>query len=287
VAPPKSSYASRRLRRTVADWAALASGLAATATAGLPAVIWADQNLPRPALPYISLRRLSSISDSEQTRIEADVSLTSLVQVTTTTEDEAARISLVSGWPGYIVQAGDAIEDVRDGLIAEILSRSDAVTCEVTADDAFEIAGLGPGLAWPISALEGTVVTSVDVADVEITADTRTATIRVELFAFDTPDARADDYADSMVGQLKEFASFFAERSCSVVGLRPRVQDISATSGAERETRAYFDLQIAQWTRRTAADPAALDSISDPSYLAQPPAGDLADIELRRATVAA
>jgi hypothetical protein len=220
-----------------------------------------------------------------QTRIEADVSLTSRVQVTTTTPETAARISLVSGWPGYIVQVDDEITDVRDGLMAEILSRSDAVTCEIDADDAFTIAGLGPGLAWPIGALEGTVVTPVDVADVEISSNTRVFTVRVELFAFDTPDERADDYADAMIGRLAEFASFFAERSCSVIGVPPRSQDISAASGAERETRAYFDLQIAQWTRRTAADPAAVESISSPSIVAEP-SSDLADIELRRAVAA-
>jgi hypothetical protein len=214
------------------------------------------------------------------------VPIVSLVQVTTTTPGEAARISLVSGSPGYIVQVDDTDTDVRDGLIAEILSRSDAVECTIVSDDSFEIAGLGVGLAWPIGALEGTIVTPVEIADVEVTSSTRTATVRVELFAFDVPGEMADDYADTMVGQLALFAPFLAERSCSVVGQRPRVQDVSATSGAERETRAYFDLQFAQWTRRMSADPAAVGSITPPDTLAQPENGAVAAIELLRSVAA-
>lgn len=268
----------------MAEWCASASGLAASATAALPRVVWAEQNLPRPTLPYVSLRRLTSTSDYEQTHTIADLPLVSSVQVTTTTVGEAARIDLGHGAPGYPVEAGDAITDVRDGLIAAISARPDAVTMAVTDDDAFTIAGLGPGLAWPIAAVEGAVVTPVTIGDVEVTEASRTTIVRVDLFGFDAPDETALDYADTMIADLgrAQTAAFFAERGVSVIGARPSVTDISALSGGERETRAFFDLQVSQWTRHTDANSATVATIEYPDTLAIPAGANTADVDLLR-----
>lgn len=282
----RASYASRRLRRTVAEWCADASGLSADGAAEIPCVVWAEQNLPRPTLPYISLRRLTSTSDYTQTRTVADLPLVSSVQVTTTTVGEAARIVLGHGTPGYPVQVGDAIEDVRDGLIAAIAARPDAVTMAVTGPDTFTIAGLGPGLAWPIAVVEGCTVTPVTVGDVEVTEATRTTIVRVDLFGFTAPDETALDYADTLIADLgrAQTAAFFSERGVSMIGARPSMTDISALSGAERETRAFFDLQVAQWTRHTDADTATLAEVADPQTLAIPAGGNSADVDLLRLT---
>ena len=210
----------------------------------------------------------------------------SSVQVTTTTVGEAARINLGHGAPGYPVEAGDAIEDVRDGLIAAIAARPDAVTTAITAGDTFTVTGLGPGLAWPISAVEGAVVTPVTIGDVEVTEAARTTIVRVQLFGFDTPDNTALDYADSLIADLgrAQTAAFFSERGVSVIGARPSVTDISALSGAERETRAFFDLQVSQWTRHTDADSATVATIGDPETLAIPAGANTADVDLLRLT---
>ena len=270
----------------MAEWCANASGLAANATAEIPRVVWSDQNLPRPPLPYISLRRLTSGSGYDQTRTIADLPLMSSVQVTTTTVGQAARIDLGHGSPGYPVQVGDAIEDVRDGLIAAIAARPDAVTTAVTAPDTFTVSGLGPGLAWPIAAVEGAVVTPITIGDVEITETTRTTVVRVDLFGFDTPDETGLDYADTLIADLgrAQTAAFFSERGVSVIGPRPSVGDLSALSGAERETRAFFDLQVAQWTRHTDANSATVTAIADPETLAIPAGGNAADVDLLRLT---
>lgn len=253
VTLPRNAYASRQLRRTVAAWVAQATGLSADASAGVPRIVWADQNLPRPVLPYISLRLVTSVSDSEQTHTLASIPILTRVTVTATAVGEAARITLGFGSPGYVVQDGDAITDVRDGLIAAIEDRPDAVTCTVVDDDAFTVAGMGFGLAWPLDAIEGVTVEPVTLADVEVTETTRTNAVQIQCFGFTEPDAMALDYIDTLIADLGRAgtADFFAERGCSVVGLRPTAVDISALSSAERESRAYFDLQIAQWTRHT------------------------------------
>lgn len=273
VTLPRNAYASRQLRRTVAAWVAQASGLSADASAGVPRIVWADQNLPRPALPYISLRPVSSVSESEQTHTLADIAVTSLVEITASAVGEAARITLGFGAPGYAVQVGDAVDDIRDGLIAAIEARPDAVTCTVVAADAFTIAGEGYGLAWPCDAVEGVTVTPTTTADVEVTETTRTNVVQIQCFGFVDPDETALDYIDALIADLgrAETAAFFGERGCSVVGFRPTAVDISALSGAERESRAYFDLQVAQWTRHTAAAD-SLVSVTGPSIELERPA---------------
>lgn len=265
-----ASYVSRYLRRTVAGWVSSVVGLSADAVGSIPRVVWSEQNLPRPALPYVSLRQLTSSSAFEQSRLVTIPTL-SEVTVTTTTVGEAARVILAYGAPGYAVQVGDDLAAVRAGLIAAINARPDPVAITLDADPAkFQIAGLGPGLAWPLSAVEGCTVDTLTLSDVEITETSRTTVVRVECFGYDTPDARALDVLDALVGNLGRAATaaYFADRGCAVVGARPSVTDISAVSGAERETRAYFDLRVSQWTRYTTTDAPALAD-SSPGYLVE------------------
>jgi len=121
--------------------------------------------------------------------------------------------------------------------------------------------------------VEGVSVAPGTLADVEVTETTRTTVVRVESWGLDTPDERALDYADALIADLgrAQTAAYFAERGCAIVGNRPVVQATSALSGAERETRAYFDLQVAQWTRHTTQDPAALAETAAPEIaLARP-----------------
>lgn len=274
VSLPRPSYASRQLRQTVAGWCAIASGIPATDPTGIPQVIWADQNLPRPALPYISLRLLTSIADRTQQRLAYDVPLTATVTVTTATEGEAARLALGYGAPGYAVQAGDDLIDVRDGLIAAIEDRPDPVTIVTTDDATFTITGLGPGMIYPIEAIEGVTVTVDTTGTVEIVESSRTSAVQVQCFGFITPDDRALDYIDAMISDLgrADTSAYFAERGCAVVGTRPTAVDISTLSGAERESRAYFDLRVAQWTRHMASDAPALVSVVNPLIELERPA---------------
>jgi hypothetical protein len=208
---------------------------------------------------------VTSVPDVEQTHTLAAIPILTRVTVTTTTPGAAARVALGFGSPGYVVQVGDDLTDVRDGLIAEILARPDAVTCTVVGAASFDVAGLGVGLAWPLDAIEGVTVAAQTFADVEVCEATRTSVIQVQCFGFDAPDERAIDYIDALILSLGrgDVRDFFAERGCSVVGFRPSSTDISALSGAERETRAYTDVQISQWTRSTDAA-LSLVSIEDP-----------------------
>ena len=253
VSIPRASYASRQLRRTVSVWAAAAAGLSAAASAGVPRVIWADQNLPRPALPYISLRRVSAETIGHQARAEADVPTTTRVVVTTTTAGAAARVILGFGSAYYIVQAGDTLTSVRDGLIAAILARPDAVTCTTVAADSFDIAGLGIGLAWPIEAIEGVTTTPTASADIEIVDTTFTTLVRVEIFGADSGDEQAQDYSAALIADLYSASTvlYFASAGCSIVGRRPSAVNLSAMSGALQETREYFDVSISQLSRST------------------------------------
>jgi len=274
VSIPRPSYASRQLRQTVAGWCALASGIASTDPAAIPRVIWADQNLPRPELPYISLRLLTSIADRTQERLAHDVPLTATVTVTTAVTGTAARIALGYGAPGYVVPAGSTLTTVRDGLIAAIEDRPDPVTIVTTGAATFSITGLGPGMIYPIEAIEGVTVTINTSGTVEIVESSRTSAVQVQCFGFTAPDARALDYIDAMISDLgrADTAAYFADRGCAVVGTRPTAVDISTLSGAERESRAYFDLRVAQWTRHMASNAPALVSIVDPLIELERPA---------------
>jgi hypothetical protein len=189
--------------------------------------------------------------------------------VLTTTVGEAAAIALNHGTYRYPVQLGDLISDVRDGLIADILAGPDPVAISVTGANAFEITGLPGIVIYPIDVVEGTAVAPVTLDTVTVSEETRTTTVRVESFGLDTEDERALDYADALVGDLgrPETAATFAAGGVSIVGQRPAAQDTSAISGGERETRAFFDLQVAQWSRHYTIDPATLDALEDPMFI--------------------
>ena len=267
VPPVRRSFVSRRLRRTVAGWVETVSGLSADALPGeIPQIIWAEQNSPRPELPYISLRGFASNSDYGTSVTRTGITTTARVTVLTDTPGTAARISLNYGAPGYVVQGGNDLEAVRDGLIAEIESRPDPVSITPVGADAFDITGLGPALAYPIGVVEGVQVDPVVVETVEFQEMSRTSRVRVQIFGADLPDERASDYADAMIAAIgdAETVQFMSERGAAFTGARPSPQDISAASGAERESRSFFDLLVSQWTRHTQVTDLTVEEIADP-----------------------
>ena len=254
----------------ISAWASAASGIPDSGTQGDVRVQWAESNLPRPELPYVSLRRLGSGSAHTQERILSQIPTVNGVTILTDVVGTSAAITLNYGGYRYAVQPGDSLTDVRDGLIAELVDGPDALSVAVLDAVSFRVAGLGVGLAYPLGAVEGVSVAPATVQDVQVTETTRTTTVRVELFGFDDPDDRALDYADAMIADIGRAvtARTLAERGVSVVGNRPTAQDTSALSGAARETRAFFDLQVAQCTRHTTADPAAVASVESPPFVA-------------------
>lgn len=235
------------------------SGDAAAWEAGQVRVIWAEQNLPRPALPFVSLREISSSSVNTQERIITEIP--SALEVTILPGATSANLSVNYG--NYRVTGPDLLTLLTDAL----LDGPDALAVNITAPDTFTLSGLPGALVWPFDALEGVSITPTLPRTVSVLETTRTSTLRIESYGAIAPNERALDYGDALIADLGRSATSaaFARRGVSIVGNRPTLNDISATSGGERETRAFFDVQVAQWTRHVTEDPLTVTQVTSPT----------------------
>ena len=246
----RPSYASRRLRRTLSAWVSEVSGLSDSGTQGADTrVMWAEQNLPRGGLPIITMRELRSTSQPSQTRIMSDVPETLEIVI----DPGAVSAGVIVNFGDYRAVGGDLVSGLSDALV----SGPDKFAATITGADRFDLTG---PLVWPYRAINGVTVNPINLRPVEILETTRTSIVRIEIAGANTPDERALDYGDALIADLGRSAasSAFAYRGVSIVGNRPTLTDISALSGGERESRAFFDLQVAQWTRHATAEPATL-----------------------------
>lgn len=252
MALPAQSYVWFRLRHVVALWIQRETGLAPAA------VLYDEQNQPRPPLPYVGLLRRDFPFEAFDEEWIREVPVASTLTVTASTPGETASFLLFGLRYAYTLQAGDDAATARDALLALVdddRCRVDPGTqfaigfqpCTATGAGASSIdfAGLGVG-AVRVEAVEG--CTAVDVEELRsVQQGLRRMLVRLNLYwptrqlGFDTIDEYAEALRSSLVNE--DTALWLAARGVGVDNpARVSIQEASAVSGGASQRRKFVDV---------------------------------------------
>jgi hypothetical protein len=248
------------------------------------AVLFDNQNQPRPALPYVGLTRrdfpFSVFDDELITEVTTAITLT----ITAAAAGETASLILFGTRYAYTLTGADDAEVARDALLAAItedlcrlVTSADGTnfavgfqpsTCTATGLDALTFAGLGAGPVR-VSVVEGCTLGAPTLAYRSIQSGLRRAIIRLDLYWPERQDGfeTIDEYAEVLRSSLQreETAWWLTSRG---VGVEQQgtisIQEASAVSGGARQRRKFFDVIFnAQSQVYRAAN--SLDSVVPPS----------------------
>ncbi len=286
MALPVQSYVWPRLRHVIGLWALRTTALADTA------VLWAEQNQPSPALPYVGLTRRDFPLDGDDEEVIVQVTTVVTLTVTAAAVGETVAVLLFGTRYAYTLIVDDTPELARDALLALIAADLIQVivspstqnqfgvgfqpcTAVVDGTEAIAFAGLGYGPVH-LDIIEGGTLSGETLTYRAVAKGMRRALVRVELFwpeqftAFESVDNYANVLRDSLLES--ETAEWLAQRGVGVEqAQRIRIQNISGVAGgALTERRLYFDALFNAASKRYRAEN-PIDSAVPPSVVVLPP----------------
>lgn len=261
----------QRLQDSVAAWAQGALGL----TDEDRGVVWADYNLQRPPLPYLSLQIASG-----PTRRGKDAELwpANLPATTTVRVLPSALETNLAGDPGlnlfvngelfsYAAQPGDGVDDVRDDVVAQITASAQlGASAAPVGADSLLLTATDPGSLRYTTAL-GCVVTGETTQLVRITTGAREVRVRATAYGPEPLDASGVSVAEwielLVEGQQNaELRLELARRGFRLTRVDALQQRLSAPSGPAQESRSAADLVFAFDIRRGKVISTWLDSVA-------------------------
>ena len=270
MALPVQSYVWPRLRHVIGLWVARTTALANTA------ILWAEQNQPSPALPYVGLTRRDFPLDGDDEELITEVTTAVTLTVTAAAIGETVAVVLFGTRYAYTLVGADTTEDARDALLAlidadriqVIVSPStqnqfgvgfQPCTAVASGTDAIDFAGLGFGPVH-LAVVQGGTLSGAVLDYRGIAKGMRRALVRVELFwpeqftAFESVDNYANALRDSLLES--ETAEWLAQRGVGIEqAQRIRIQNISGVAGgALTERRLYFDALFNAASKRYRAE---------------------------------
>jgi hypothetical protein len=285
VALSVQSYVWPRLRHVIGLWVARTTALADTA------ILWAEQNQPSPALPYVGLTRRDFPLDGDDEEVIVQVTTAATLTITAAAIGETVAVVLFGTRYAYTLAGADTTEDARDALLALIAADLIRViispstqnqfgvgfqpcTAVVNGTDAIDFAGLGFGPVHLTVVQGGTLSDELEYR--AVAKGMRRALVRVELFwpeqftAFESIDNYANALRDSLLEG--ETAEWLAQRGVGIEqAQRIRIQNISGVAGgALTERRLYFDALFNAASKRYRAEN-PIDSAVPPSVVVLAP----------------
>ena len=262
---PTQTYTPARLRAAIDAWATLALGWTSSgpASSAERRVLEADQNAPRPDLPYLSYQRVGPPAPA----IGGHDSVTTAEVITSAAIDVTA--SAAGEWTVVIINAqrfarqmlgGESPTDQRDALLALITASIEPVTCTASGASTIDLVPQYTAACTSLIAVQGcTLTTIVDTRD--IVRGLRTWRYRMQLHAgSEVSDAASgwidvDQCADLLLTTLYSptFDATLAALQVSRFGERPIPQRASVPSGGRIEQRVFFDVGFSMVTRLVSA----------------------------------
>ena len=258
ASPPVSYFAWLRFQRAVGRWARLALGLDADEQRS---VIWADHNVQRPPLPYLSLQVTSGPSrraqDAEQwPRLEP---LTMAVQVlpsAVVAAGDACRFFVNGELFEHLAAPGDTVTTVRNAQLARVQASVQlGATATSSGADSIVLTADRPG-SLRAEAAVGCAATVTATQLVSLVVGPRE--IRVRATAYGAPEPRADGDVSvaewiellAEAAQDSDLRLFLKRQGVTFARVQVMQQRPSGPSGPEREPRAAADLLFGVEVRR-------------------------------------
>ena len=258
ASPPVSYFAWLRFQRAVGRWARLALGLDADEQRS---VIWADHNVQRPPLPYLSLQVTSGPSrraqDAEQwPRLEP---LTMAVQVlpsAVVAAGDACRFFVNGELFEHLAAPGDTVTTVRNAQLARVQASVQlGATATSSGADLIVLAADRPG-SLRAEAAVGCAATVTTTQLVSMVVGPRE--IRVRATAYGAPEPRTSSDVSvaewvellTAAAQDSDLRLFLTRQRVTFARVQVMQQRPSGPSGPEREPRAAADLLFGVEVRR-------------------------------------
>ena len=192
ASPPVSYFAWLRFQRAVGRWARLALGLDADEQRS---VIWADHNVQRPPLPYLSLQVTSGPSrraqDAEQwPRLEPLSIVVQVLPSAVAVAGDACRFFVNGELFEHLAAPGDTVTTVRNAQLARVQASVQlGATATSSGVDSIVLAADRPG-SLRAEAAVGCAATVTATQLVSTVVGPRE--IRVRATAYGAPEPRAD-----------------------------------------------------------------------------------------------
>lgn len=258
ASPPVSYFPVLRFQRAVGRWARLALGLPEDETRS---VIWADYNVQRPPLPYLSLQVTSGPSrraqDAEQwPRLEPATIVVQVLPSAVEATGDALRLFVNGELFEYLAAPGATVTVARNALLAKVQGSVQLGATAVAAGaDSITLTADRPGSLRAAAAI-GCTATVTATQLVSIVIGPRD--IRVRATAYGAPEPRVD--GDVSVAEWIELLAeaaqdddlrlYLKRQGVTFARVQVMQQRLSGPSGAEREPRAAADLLFGVEVRR-------------------------------------
>jgi len=250
--PPTSWFPWFRFQRAVGVWAAGALGLDPAGSS----VIWADQNVERPELPYLGLQVTSGPTRRGQDaslwpRLMPSVVDVQVLPSAVAATGDALRFFVNGELFEHLAGVGETAEDARDAVL-ELVDASVQLGATVAAvgADVLRLTADRPG-SLAVEAAIGCAATTVTRQLVKLTKGARLIRVRATAYGIPEPRAPGDVGVAEWIELLAEASDDddlrLALRRQGFVVTQSTVlqQRASAPSGAEREPRAAADIIFA------------------------------------------
>lgn len=273
------SFVWLRIQHVVGLWVLRETGLPNTG------ILQADQNQPRPALPYIGLTRREFPFDSIDDEIIREVTTAVTLTVTASTVGSTVACVLFGTRYNYTLVLGDTTTTARNALLALIavdLCRNIAApdggnsfavgfipsTATGAGPASINFAGLGLGPVH-LSVVEGCSLGAPTLAYRHIQSGIRNAVIRLDLYWPDRQDGfeTIDEYAETLRSSLvrEDTAMWLAARGVGVTNPGAvTIQEASAVSGGARQRRKFMDVVFNAASKSYRADD-GISTVTPPS----------------------
>lgn len=266
--PPKSWFPWHRFQLAVGAWAKGALGFAPEGSE----VVWADFNVQRPALPYLSLQvtagptRRAQDAELWPRLYPATVTVTILPAAVATTGD-LTNLFVNGELFSYVAQLGDTVTDARDGLLVQIQASVQLMaTAAPSGANAIVLTATEPGSLQVDAALACAAVTNTT-ALVAVTVGARDVRVRATAYGAPEPNAPGQVGVAEWIELLAEGTQDpdlrleLRRQGYVVSSVNVLQQRMTAPSGAEREPRAAADIVFACEIRRGRAVTTWLDEV--------------------------
>jgi hypothetical protein len=257
--PPASYIPWRRYKDALGWWALEALGFDPESDFDVDAnpVLWADQGEERPGLPYLELLVVGGPSrrgGQDHRRPPEQALATQIVTVlpsAVAAAGDALRLRACGELFERSAEAGDAVEDARDALLALVqASVQPGYTAAASGGASILLTAERVGSLWGVEALAGCELGASTSALAELVVGKRELKIRATCYG--APDADdADPSPAEWVGMLQDAAASPAARErlrgqgLVITRVDAVQQRVSALSGPERENRAALELTLA------------------------------------------